>query len=86
MVSERLMSISQDERERSMRLMHELCKCPHWCQNSTRLHSSVISLRSSFAAAESLNPIWYPNLAIAEDRGILIGTERGKAIDKKSQP
>ena len=27
-----------------MRLMHELCKCPHWCQNSTRLHSSVISL------------------------------------------
>ena len=24
--------------------MHELCKCPHWCQNSTRLHSSVISL------------------------------------------
>ena len=26
------------------RLMHELCKCPHWCQNSTRLHSSVISL------------------------------------------
>ena len=29
------------------RLMHELCKCPHWCQNSTRLHSSVISLNVS---------------------------------------
>ena len=29
---------------RKWRLMHELCKCPHWCQNSTRLHSSVISL------------------------------------------
>ena len=27
-----------------LRLMHELCKCPHWCQNSTRLHSLVISL------------------------------------------
>ena len=26
------------------RLMHELCKCFHWCQNSTRLHSLVISL------------------------------------------
>ena len=28
----------------SMRLMHELCKCPHWCQNSTRLHSLLFSL------------------------------------------
>ena len=27
-----------------LRLMHELCKCFHWCQNSTRLHSLVISL------------------------------------------
>ena len=29
------------------RLMHELCKCFHWCQNSTRLHSLVISLEYS---------------------------------------
>ena len=35
-----------------MRLMHELCKCPHWCQNSTRLHSSVISLEIICREAE----------------------------------
>ncbi len=29
------------------RLMHKLCKCAHWCQNSTRLHSLCISLENN---------------------------------------
>ena len=43
-VNDAIQASIPDAKERKKRLMHELCKCPHWCKNSTRLHSLLFSL------------------------------------------
>ena len=44
-----------------MRLIHELCKYPHWCHDSTYLHSSSISFRSFRSSSKIFaNPYTIP--------------------------
>ena len=69
--------------KKTERLMHELCKCPHWCQNSTRLHSSVISLKTDKTPGELKTE---PDLPYSESRLSRILREKAGRRRRSTRP